>query len=130
MLLYYVWLSVFLLPLIASTCSVMTFTAALRAPAVNQPCGVSVCSRAPSPDPSDPLVCWLDCHISAVVRYPNTSFTLCFQSQMHSEPLSTSLFSLLVHICSSILQAMGKADLDLCFIFLPLVCCLCGIKLL
>lgn len=37
---------------------------------------------------------------------------------------STSLFYLLGRICSSISQAMGKADLDLCFIFLPLVCCL------
>lgn len=43
---------------------------------------------------------------------------------------STSLFYLLGRICSSISQAMGKADLDLCFIFLPLVCCLCSIKLL
>lgn len=47
-----------------------------------------------------------------------------------TESLSTSLFYLLGCICSSISQAMGKADLDLCFIFLPLVCCLCSIKLL
>lgn len=136
----------FLSPPIALNRWVMTSPpAALHASVFNHPSpslqGVHM-QPAPSPDPSGLLAFWLNSRISAVVRYPYTYFTLCFQSRLSAalinwlkvdkctEILSTRLFYLLGRICSSISQAMGKTDLDLCFIFLPLVCCLCSIKLL
>lgn len=76
----------FLSPPIALNRWVMTSPlVALHASAFNHPSpslqGVHM-QPAPSPDPSGPLVFWLNSRISAVVRYPNTYFTLCFQSRL------------------------------------------------